>query len=619
MISQIFTEALGDLRKCWRPLALVDLVCKAVVFVLLAPLVTVLLRTFMSMSGAQWLTDEEILFFVVSPLGIAAIAAVATVVVAVIFVELSALMTICVGASRDGCAGWLAGLRFTASRWRGIAGLAGQIVARLLLTAAPFLAAIGLVYLAFLTEYDINYYLAEKPPDFWKAVAIAGVLGATLAVFLAKSLIRWSISMPILLFEGRRPSEALFLSAERTSGSRGGISALFVGWLLATSLASICVTGVMGLFGRAAALAAGVSFTALAVAIGALLLLNGVVLFAFSVLAMAGTSAMVISLYRSLTEDQVEHLPGVSRHLHGRLWSFPFHSKTAVWSLVGVTLLAAGFSFYLFNDMPGEDDVLIAAHRGSSGAAPENTIAAVALALEEGADYVEIDVQETADGVIVVLHDADLMRLAGVRLNIWDADYDDLRDLDVGSWFSPDFADQRIPTLRDVLEMARGKARVNIELKYNGHDVSLAERVVEVVEAAGMESEVILMSLSQDGVKQVRALRPGWTVGFLSAAAVGNITKIDADFLAVSTRLATTAFISSTRRAGKEVHVWTVNDRIGMAEMMGRGVDVIITDEPALAREVLKERAELSPVERLLVHFGSLLRFDQTTLTAADA
>jgi glycerophosphoryl diester phosphodiesterase len=108
-------------------------------------------------------------------------------------------------------------------------------------------------------------------------------------------------------------------------------------------------------------------------------------------------------------------------------------------------------------------------------------------------------------------------------------------------------------------------------------------------------------------------------VGFLSAAAVGNLAKINADFLAVSTRLATAGFIRSAHRAGKEVHVWTVNDRLGMSKMMGRGVDVIITDEPALARSVLKERAELTPVERLLVHFGSLLRFDQTTLSADDA
>jgi glycerophosphoryl diester phosphodiesterase len=619
MISSVFTGALRDLGRCWRPLALADLACKIVAFVLLAPLVTILLRVFMAGSGASWLTDEEILFFVVSPLGIVAVAAAATVVVAVTFVEFSALMTICIGASREGCVGWTAGLRFTASRWRGIAGLAGQIVVRLLLTAAPFLAAVGLVYLVFLTEHDINYYLAEKPPDFWRAVALAGALGAALAVFLARALVRWLLSMPIVLFEGRRPAEALFLSAERTTGIRRGIAALFVGWLLATLLISSVATGIMGLLGRAAALGAGISFAVLAVAIGALLLLNGIVQLLLSVLAMAGTSAMVISLYRNLAEDSGERLPGLPRHVRESLWSFPFKSKAAFAALAGAVLFAFGFSFFLFNDIRGEDDVLIAAHRGSSGAAPENTLAAVALALEEGADFVEIDVQETADGVIVVLHDADLMRLAGVKLNIWDADYDDLRDMDVGSWFSPEFSGERIPTLREVLEMVRGRARVNIELKYNGHDVRLAERVVEVVEAAGMEQEVVLMSLSYDGVRQVRSLRPDWEVGFLSAAAVGNLARIDADFLAVSTRLATAGFIRSAHRAGKEVHVWTVNDRLGMSKMIGRGVDVIITDEPALARSVLKERSELTPVERLLVHFGSLLRFDQTTLSADDA
>ena len=185
MISPVFAEALRDLKKCRRPLALVDLACKAVAFVLLAPLVTALLRAFMSLSGAQWLTDENILFFVISPLGIAAITTAATVITAITFVELSALMTICITASREECTGWLAALRFTASRWRGITGLAGHIVARILLIAAPFLALIGLVYFSFLTEYDINYYLAEKPPDFWKAVALAGALGAAMVAFLA--------------------------------------------------------------------------------------------------------------------------------------------------------------------------------------------------------------------------------------------------------------------------------------------------------------------------------------------------------------------------------------------------------------------------------------------------
>jgi glycerophosphoryl diester phosphodiesterase len=619
MISRVFAEVAGSLGRCWRSLALADLACKLIAFVLLAPLVTVLLRLFMAGSGATWLTDEEILFFVVSPLGITAIATAATVIVAITFVELSALMTVCIGASQQGCPAWTTGLRFTASRWRGIAGLAGQIVARLLLIAAPFLAGVGVVYLVFLTEYDINYYLAEKPPDFWKALALAGASGAALAVLLIRSLIRWSISLPIVLFEGKKPAEALSLSAARTAGNRGRIAILLVGWLSATLLASAVATGIMGLLGRAAALGAGISFAVLAVAIGALLSLNAAVLLLLSVLAVAGTSAAAVSLYRVLAESAGVSLPTLPLEIQQSPGLFPVRSKARLAALAGAVLLAFGFSFYLFNDLKGEDDVLIAAHRGSSGAAPENTLAAVALALEEGADFVEIDVQETADGVIVVLHDADLMRLAGVRLNIWDADYADLRDIDVGSRFSPEFSDERIPTLKEVLEMVRGRARLNIELKYNGHDVSLAERVVEAVEAAKMESEVVLMSLSYGGVRELKTLRPDWEVGFLSAAAVGRLAKIEADFLAVSTRLATTTFISSAHRAGKKVHVWTVNDRLGMSEMMDRGVDVIITDEPALGRSVLAERAGLTPVERLLVRFGALLRFDQTTLFADDA
>ena len=619
MISRVFAEVAGSLGRCWRSLALADLACKLIAFVLLAPLVTVLLRLFMAGSGATWLTDEEILFFVVSPLGIVTIATAATAVIAIVFVELSALMTICISASGRGCAGWRPALRFTASRWKGIAGLAGQIVLRLLLTAAPFLAAAGAGYLVFLTEYDINYYLAERTPDFWKAVALAAALGAVLIFLLAKKLICWSVSMPIVLFEGRKPAEALFLSAERTTGKRGSMALLIVGWLFGVLLVSLCATGVMGLLGRAVALTAGVSFAVLAVAIGALLLVNAVVQLLLSVLTMAALSAMAVSLYRILAEDVEEPLPELPPDVRKGLLALPLRSRKAAWSLAGAALVAAGLSFYLLHDMPAKDAVLITAHRGSSGAAPENTLAAIALALDEEADFVEIDVQETADGVIVVLHDADLMRLAGVRLNIWDAMYDDLRDIDVGSWFSPEFADQRIPTLSEVLEMVRGRARLNIELKYNGHDVNLAEKVVEAVEAAGMESEVVLMSLNYGGVRELKTLRPEWKVGFLSAAAVGRLAKIEADFLAVSIGLATTTLISSAHRAGKEVHVWTVNDRLGMSEMMDRGVDVIITDEPALGRSVLAERAELTPVERLLVRFGSLLRFDQTTLFADDA
>ncbi len=103
-------------------------------------------------------------------------------------------------------------------------------------------------------------------------------------------------------------------------------------------------------------------------------------------------------------------------------------------------------------------------------------------------------------------------------------------------------------------------------------------------------------------------MRPEWTVGFLSAAAIGNLTRIDADFLAVNSGLATRSLIRAAHRRGQEVHVWTINDPAAMSALIGRGVDNLITDFPAVARSVLAQRAEMTTIERLLVDIGSRVR-----------
>jgi glycerophosphoryl diester phosphodiesterase len=147
-----------------------------------------------------------------------------------------------------------------------------------------------------------------------------------------------------------------------------------------------------------------------------------------------------------------------------------------------------------------------------------------------------------------------------------------------------------------------GDARLVIELKYYGHDQDLERRVVELVERTGMVDRVAIMSLKFPGIQKVRALRPDWNIGLLAATAVGNLARLDADFLAVNAGLAGPQFIRQAHAAGKKVLVWTINDPVSMSRMFSLGVDGIITDEPALARQVMRERAELSSAERLLVH-----------------
>ena len=161
-----------------------------------------------------------------------------------------------------------------------------------------------------------------------------------------------------------------------------------------------------------------------------------------------------------------------------------------------------------------------------------------------------------------------------------------------------------------------------IELKYYGHDEHLESRVVDLVEETGMESEVMVMSLERQGLRRMAAVRPDWTRGLLNTASIGDLTRVDVDFLALNAAAATRPQIRQAHERGMKVFVWTVNDPIQMSVMLSRGADGIITDEPALAREVLDLREELSPFGHLLVWIAGeagLLRGAKEASDASDA
>jgi len=187
-----------------------------------------------------------------------------------------------------------------------------------------------------------------------------------------------------------------------------------------------------------------------------------------------------------------------------------------------------------------------------------------------------------------------------------------LQQVDIGSWFGAEFADQRIPTLEEVLLLCKGRIGVNIELKYYGKQVRLEQRVAEIVERTGMMEQVMFMSLSYDGIQILHGLRPEWKVGLLSSVALGRLAELDVDFLALNGRAASRNLIRQAHKMGKQVMVWTVNDPVAMASMIGRGADALITDEPELAVTVLEHFEQLEPTERLLIQLADL--FDRPGL-----
>ncbi len=149
-----------------------------------------------------------------------------------------------------------------------------------------------------------------------------------------------------------------------------------------------------------------------------------------------------------------------------------------------------------------------------------------------------------------------------------------------------------------------------IELKSYGYDQQLEQRVIDLVEAAEMQQEVAIISLKLSALRKVRALRPDWPTGLLIPVAVGNPARIDADFLAVSSNNVNRALLRAAHARRKAVQVWTINDSLHMSRLIDAGVDGIITDDPALLRELIEERAEMTPLETMLLRTGTLLGID---------
>ena len=319
-------------------------------------------------------------------------------------------------------------------------------------------------------------------------------------------------------------------------------------------------------------------------------------------LNLAGFTFVIANLYRELSGTRADS--EVIRTLATTGTRVRFGWTPGRFAMIAALLLIAemGYLMLMLRNVDMDSEVLIIAHRGAAGAAPENTMASIQRAIADGTDWVEIDVQETRDGQVIVVHDSDFMKLAGNPMKVWEGDLTQARQIDIGSWFDPAFSDQRVPTLAQVLQViAQSDARLVIELKYYGHDEQLEQRVVDIVEAADMADRVAVMSLKLEGVQKIQALRPKWHAGLLAVTALGDITRLNVDFLAVNQGKANATFIRRAHNAGKSVFVWTVNDALSLSHWMSMGVDGIITDEPALARDILAQRAKLSAPERLLL------------------
>lgn len=615
--STLFTllpQVLWDFRASWRSLLATHLLYTLIASAMLIPLTTWLLHMLVAQSGSGALSDFDIVFFLSQPAGLIALVTITPLIFAIIALEHAALLTIAFQASHGyGVKPWTV-LGFVVQRSGSILHLACHIFVRLLLTGLPFLAVSAGIYFWLLSEHDINYYLTEKPPVFWVAMLLIGGFLFTLLMLLVKRIISWIFALPLLLFERIPTKDALSTSHRITAEKYWLLTGWLLAWLLANSVLAGIITGIIATTAWFLVPRMAESVSLLALLLGGFMVLSGLVNFLLAFVSVATLNVLVIRLYRwrgfgddhNLTEFNHTEADG-----HG-VWSFRLTGKVVALACLFIVIASGWLGYSLIQGLTFKDQAEILAHRGASAAAPENTLAAIERAIAEGADWVEIDVQQTADGEVVVIHDSDLQKVAGIDLKISNATTPQLQAIDIGSWFAPEFSDQRIPTLRQVLLACKGRIGVDIELKYYGHEVNLEERVVALVEATDMTDQIMIMSLRYSGIQKIRALRPSWKIGLLTSVNLGNIANLDVDFFAVNAQFLTYSFIKKAHGRGQQVFVWTVNDAFGFSAMLSRDVDGIITDKPALAIDILNQRAQLSAPEFLLVELAGLFDTKQT-------
>jgi glycerophosphoryl diester phosphodiesterase len=231
-----------------------------------------------------------------------------------------------------------------------------------------------------------------------------------------------------------------------------------------------------------------------------------------------------------------------------------------------------------------ESKILIIAHRGASGYAPENTLSAFKRAIEMGADMIELDIHQTKDGEIVVLHDKNLFRVAKVNKLVEDLTLKEIKELEVGSWFSPEYTGEKIPTLREVLSLVKGKVGVNIEIK-KGRRLypEIEEKLVKIIEEYDLVEPVIISSFHSSYLEKIKKLNPYIALGKLLVFSVflpwENLVK-DVNAIHPHWSMVNSYLVKSAHKDHLKVNVWTVNNTGIAARLVKLGVDGIITNYP---------------------------------------
>lgn len=602
-----FWVGMRRLTAHWKPLILFEILWKLVTLLVIASACAGLIQLAIHLAKLKYLTTSNLLQFLRSPW---------TILLLVVLLLLAALYTLFEIAAVCTC--------FRQSRFQKVRTTLGRMVRSGLQSVLHFFRGGGpflvlhLLVLIPLMQFSatsgiftamgipdfLAYYMTKK--EFLLPIYVAAII---LCCLLS---VRWVFSS--VLFTQNQCS---YRSARATSVQlvRGRFWQTFFSVLVwnccyfAALLVFLCMITVVVLM---VIRATGSNDLIMSQAMRILKLLIQIVLWSFSFFAtpicMAHLTALLEKRCVQMPEVVLPESVPLSRSAK------PFRRSTAVLTACCFTVAALGLNLsYVYSVFTGKANFRLAlfqnptvmAHRGLSADAPENTLYAFSDAISVGADFIELDVQQTRDGVLVVMHDSNLKRTTGVNKNIWDVDYADIQNLDAGSWFDPAYANARIPTLEETLQFVDKRARLNIEIKPTKHGSDTLEQdVAELITQYQYTDACYVTSFSYGSLKKVKEVNPEIHTGYLMSVAYGQFYSLKyADAFSLNKVFVTSQVVNAAHQQGKQIFAWTVNSMSEVRSLCNLHVDSIITDDPVMVQNVISRDSTGETLRSVLDYF----------------
>jgi len=602
-----FWVGMRRLTAHWKPLILFEILWKLVTLLVIAPACAGLIQLAIQLAKLKYLTTSNLLQFLRSPWTILLLAVLLLLAALYTLFEIAAVCT-CFRQSRfqkvRTTLGRMvrSGLQSVLHFFRG----GGPFLVLHLLVLIPLMqfSATSGIFTAMGIPDFLAYYMTKK--EFLLPIYVAAII---LCCLLS---VRWVFSS--VLFTQNQCS---YRSARATSVQlvRGRFWQTFFSVLVwnccyfAALLVFLCMITVVVLM---VIRATGSNDLIMSQAMRILKLLIQIVLWSFSFFAtpicMAHLTALLEKRCVQMPEVVLPEPVPLSRSAK------PFRRSTAVLTACCFTVAALGLNLsYVYSVFTGKANFRLAlfqnptvmAHRGLSADAPENTLYAFSDAISVGADFIELDVQQTRDGVLVVMHDSNLKRTTGVNKDIWDVDYADIQNLDAGSWFDPAYANARIPTLEETLQFVDKRAKLNIEIKPTKHGSDTLEQdVAELITQYQYTDACYVTSFSYGSLKKVKEVNPEIRTGYLMSVAYGQFYSLKyADAFSLNKVFVTSQVVNAAHQQGKQIFAWTVNSMSEVRSLCNLHVDSIITDDPVMVQNVISRDSTGETLRSVLDYF----------------